>query len=235
MQVSSEQNYYGSVQNDLEVERAGVKSAMLFFDPGCPWTWKTARWLFQVADHEAVPVQWLPFKLELLLEGGPVPEAYRRGAQMSTAALRIVARLNDLGRGHDVRRYYEALGRRVHDELEPPIAELAHAVASEVGLGPAAGVETGGPLDDAIEASSKRAQELSGPRLGSPVVAVEFDDGRVRGAFGPVLTAEVSLGQASDLWRTTVAFLKIDAVSEVKQARGLHLELDASLTPHVSS
>ena len=46
------------------VPDATAASATFFFDPLCPWTWVTARWLVDVADRRGFPVAWRGLRAE---------------------------------------------------------------------------------------------------------------------------------------------------------------------------
>ena len=201
----------------------------LFFDPGCPWTWKTAQWL----RRTGVPVEWRAFRLELGIEG-PVPGTWATAARGSQLALRLVEHLAASGRHTDTDLFYAAVGERVHEGLQPMSADLVRSVAGDLGLGPDAvsALDDDG-LDGAVRAAYDDAVSLVGPGLGSPVLAVTFADGRRRGVFGPIVTAPLDEPDALRLWDAIVTALSIDALAELKRARDLHLPLDASLSPHV--
>lgn len=200
-----------------------------FFDPGCPWTWKTAQWL----RRTGVPVEWRAFRLELAAEG-PLPDVWADAAAGSHLALRLVEHLAAAGRHAEVDRFYAAVGARAHDALEPMSPDLVRAVAAELGIdGEGVAALDDASLDAAVQAAFDDARSLVGPGLGSPVLAVRLADGRRRGIFGPIVTALLDDAEARRLWDATVTLLSIDAVSELKRGRDLHLPLDASLSPHV--
>ncbi|WP_446215814.1 DsbA family protein [Micromonospora sp. IBHARD004] len=48
--------------------------ATFFFDPACPWTWRTSRWLVAVAGARGLRVEWRAFSLAILNEGRIAPE-----------------------------------------------------------------------------------------------------------------------------------------------------------------
>jgi hypothetical protein len=166
---------------------------------------------------------------------GPLPEVWAAAAASSAVALRLVESLAAQGRNADIARFYQALGERIHDELVPQSTELVRDVGRTVGLGNDDLLALDDPsLDAAVRASFDDARALTGPGLGSPVLAVTFADGRRRGVFGPILTASVNADEAHQLWDATIAMLHLDQFAEIKRGRGLYHELDASLTPHVS-
>jgi len=52
--------------------------ATFYFDPGCPWTWMTSRWLVAAAQERALDIRWRTFSLALLNEDRPLPPDRRR-------------------------------------------------------------------------------------------------------------------------------------------------------------
>jgi hypothetical protein len=205
-----------------------IERVEFFFDTGCPWTWKTATWLLQTG----VEVHWRAFRLEYLLDG-PVPDQWAAAAEASAVALRLVESLAAQGRNDDIARFYVALGQSIHDRLEPQSPELIRTIGHSVGLS----AEDLQALDDismdsAVRASFNDATSLTGPGLGSPVLAVTFSDGRRRGMFGPILTGALSSANADKVWQSLTALIGVDQFAETKRGRSLYGELDASLTPH---
>lgn len=51
-----------------------VGSVEFWFDPACPFTWRTSRWLAGVAARRGFDVQWRLMSLSILNEGREVPE-----------------------------------------------------------------------------------------------------------------------------------------------------------------
>src|SRR5689334_5591429 len=56
----------------------GVPSEVeLFFDPVCPWTWATSRWLVEVAARRGIEVVWRSLSLAVLNAGKEIPPERR--------------------------------------------------------------------------------------------------------------------------------------------------------------
>src|ERR1700738_1134701 len=94
-----------------------------FFDPSCPWTWVTSRWLATVAPQRDLAVTWRPWSLAIKNEGKELPPdlpaVWRRRIDATKAfavpALRVLEAAGtegDAARG----RLYTELGRRFHGE-----------------------------------------------------------------------------------------------------------------------
>ena len=65
-----------------------------WFDPACPWCWRTSRWLLDVAPHRNLDIRWHSISL-LEKNGGAenIPEQYRARVQATHRMLRVVERL----------------------------------------------------------------------------------------------------------------------------------------------
>ena len=140
------------------------------FDPTCPWTWLTSRWLVDAAPRRDVRVTWRPLSL-LVLSGGNMPEKYLAGATASHRALRAVAALHADGRHDDTARYYAALGRLSHDAGERLSDALVDRALADAGLGDLAPTLDDTSWDAAVESATKEVTDLAGPDVGSPVIA----------------------------------------------------------------
>src|SRR3712207_5907639 len=156
----------------------------LWFDPACPFTWSTSRWLRDVATRHGETVQWRFLSLAVLNEGKEVPEEYRAYHDWSRRAQRVLVAA-DQRHGQDaVDKLYTAIGERVHDNgVAPDDATIAAAVES-AGLPAdllAAADDT--ELDKVVRASHDEAQARVGTESGSPIVAI----GAGPGFFGPVI------------------------------------------------
>jgi 2-hydroxychromene-2-carboxylate isomerase len=147
-----------------------VTDVEYFFDPTCPWTWLTSRWLADAAPRRDVQVTWRPLSL-LVLSGGHMPEQYLAGATASHRALRGVAALHTEGRHADTGHYYATLGRLTHDAGEGLSDELVDRAVAETGLTGLAAALEDSSWDAAVEASTKEALDLAGPDVGSPILA----------------------------------------------------------------
>ena len=188
----------------------------LFFDPACPWTWATSRWLLDAAAQHDVEVRYRSLSLPVLNAGREIPEQFRPGMEASTAAHRLFAALRAAGRNDLVGAVYTEYGRhRFHDGREPS-RDLVAEAAGRAGAG-----EWSDALDDAswdseVEASTKEAVALAGPDVGSPVLV--FDEPRV-GVFGPVVSPPPSGRTAADLLELVVRAARTPGFLELKRGR----------------
>jgi predicted DsbA family dithiol-disulfide isomerase len=179
-----------------------------WFDPVCPWTWATSRWLVGCATARGVEVRWHPYSLTFQHDS-PVGPAVR--------ALRVVAAV----RAQDelaVGPLYTELGRRIHHDGEKADDDLGGALAA-VGLEPELATAVDDEAwDDAIRTSMAEAKALVGDDVATPIAAIDDGDGP-RGASGPILTAMPTGDEALQLFDAWVATLRIPGFAELKRSR----------------
>jgi 2-hydroxychromene-2-carboxylate isomerase len=165
--------------------------ADFWFDPSCPYTWLTSRWLTEVARVRAVSVRWHLMSLSVLNEGRADdpeddPEGYLWGPVRVFAA--AASRFADA-----LPRLYAAWGAHV---VEPEDWTGGPRALAAAGL-PASLLEAAGSdeWDEAIRASHAAGVALIGDHVGTPIVRV----GDVA-FFGPVIS-RVPIGEdAGRLW-----------------------------------
>lgn len=195
----------------------GSKPASIdfWFDPGCPFTWRTSRWITDVGQRRGIAVSWHLMSLAILNEGQEVPERYRARIAAGQEALRLLAAAERV-KPEAAADLYTAIGRRRHDEgQEFDTATFVDALA-EVGL-PAelAEARSDAGYDDGIKASHVAGQARVGTDSGSPVIAV----GDGPGFFGPVVVPVPTGEEALKLFDAIVLLSGVPAFSELKRAR----------------
>src|SRR4051794_38416264 len=89
-----------------------------FFDPACPFTWRTSRWLVSLAPERDVTVRWRSFSLSIL-NGDQPPERYKPMMAASSRALRLVEALRAGDRNDEIGAFYTELGSRTHEAGTP--------------------------------------------------------------------------------------------------------------------
>lgn len=196
----------------MTVPSSAPTDVEFFFDPACPWTWITSRWLVEVADERDLQITWRPWSLEIQ-RGDDAPGPRQLHFHQSHRALRVMALL-DAREGNDaVGRFYGQRGdhcfeREVIPDLEP--------VLEAAGLDPAFAAAADDPtLDDGIETAMAQARELAGD-IGSPTIRLVERD---IAFFGPVLTAMPDRDDALRLWDAYVAITAIPEFHELKRER----------------
>ncbi|MET0414924.1 MAG: DsbA family protein [Actinoplanes sp.] len=190
--------------------------ATYFFDPACPFTWRTSRWLVAVAPERSITLRWRAFSL-LILNGDDAPEQYRAGMLASHRSLRLVEALRADHRDETIAAFYTELGNRAHGaggELNDEVVEQAAAAA---GVDDPKAVLDDDRWDEAVRSSHETALALAGPGIGSPVLHI---DGATRGLHGPIIDVVPERDDALAIWDATASLMKIDTFFEVKRGRG---------------
>jgi hypothetical protein len=188
----------------------------LFFDPTCPWTWNTSRWLLDAAAQRQVEVRYRSLSLQVLNAGRDIPERFRAGMEASGRAHRLFAALRADGRNDLIGAVYTEWGRRHFHDGEAPSLALVRASADAAGAAAWLGAVDDARWDADIEASTREAVELAGPDVGSPVLV--FDEPRI-GLFGPVVSPPPSGPPAAALLDVVVAGARTPGFLELKRGR----------------
>jgi 2-hydroxychromene-2-carboxylate isomerase len=193
------------------------RSITFWFDPICPFTWRTSRWARDVAGRQGAPVTWRVMSLAILNEGGEEPpEQYREVMRQSPRLLRLLVAAERRDGQAAVDRLYTAVGQRMHDKGESIGEELLTAALDDAGL-PAEllAAADDASLDQAVRASHEEAQERVGTEAGSPIVAI----GAGPGFFGPVVAPVPDEAAGDRLFEALRLLSSVPQFSELKRAR----------------
>lgn len=191
-------------------------SVDFWFDPGCPFTWRTSRWLADVAGRRPVSVTWRLMSLGILNEGKEIPEQYRAPMVQGARALRVLAAAEEAGGQDALSRLFTVLGTRRHVDGEDFSDSVLQAAVAEAGLDPAVAAAADDPGYDArIKASHEEGQRRVGTESGSPVTAIAGG----AGYFGPVVVPVPAGDDALRLFDALSLLASVPAFSELKTAR----------------
>ncbi|WP_310725818.1 disulfide bond formation protein DsbA [Streptomyces sp. N2A] len=194
----------------------------VWFDPACPYTWLTVRWLREAAAVRPLEPRWHLMSLTLLNEDrDDDPEGDPEGYLM------VPVRIGTAVRHHHGQ---EALGRfhaslwadldspgsgNTKKWINDPALALAHAgLPAELA---AAGTSTA--YDEELRASHAEAVRLLGPRTGTPVVAVGYPaepHSPPLAFFGPVISRVPKGEVAGRLWDGTLLVAGVPGFHELK-------------------
>lgn len=189
--------------------------ATYFFDPACPYTWITSRWLLDVAPARNVTVRWRAFSLSILNDG-KIPEQYKPMMAASGRALRLVEGLRADHRHDDIGAFYRELGIRTHDGGSPLSDEIVVAAAEAAGIADPKLVLDDPAWDEAVRQSHEEAMASAGPDIGSPVLMIE---GAPRGVHGPILGEVPGNEESLAIWDAAVALARTGTFFELKRGR----------------
>ena len=188
-----------------------------WFDPSCPFTWNTSRWLRAAAAERGEPVRWRLMSLAVLNADKDVPEQFVEGMRLSRLASRVLARTAREHGNDGLDALYTALGTRLHEQGGESISrDMVAAAVTDAGL-PAdlMAAYDDGSMDADIEASHAEGQQRVGDDAGSPVVA--FGDGP--GYFGPIVTQPPTGADSAKLYEAMTLLSAVPQFAELKRAR----------------
>lgn len=187
-----------------------------WFDPGCPFTWRTSRWLSEVAHRHSLAVTWRLLSLYVLNADKDLPadlrdrlaDTHRAGLLLETVRIEY---------GNDMlEAAYASIGTRLHDSHQQPDGGTFGAALADVGLPHRLIAESAaGPVRDSLLASHEAAQRAVGMESPSPII--RLDDGPA--FFGPVVVPVPTGEEADRLLAGVAAMSRVPAFSELKRAR----------------
>lgn len=184
-----------------------------YLDPACPWAWRTARWIREVARVRPVEVRWKCLSLEEVNRPrGTVRETH----EASRAPFRALVLARRRGGQPAIDRLYAALGAARHERREDlGDASTVRAALAEAGLS-----ET--LYDEALADPSTEREYLAEhaavvERGGFGVPTLVLDGGPP--VFGPVIDPVPQGEEAGALYDHVAALSRIPTFFELKRTR----------------
>jgi predicted DsbA family dithiol-disulfide isomerase len=192
--------------------------AIYFFDPACPFTWRTSRWLVSVAPERDVTIRWRAFSLSIL-NGADVPDQYKPVMTASTRALRLVEALRAERRDDAIGTFYTEIGNRTFEAGAQLNDDIVVAAAEAAGVADPKTILDDETWDEAVRESHETGFASAGPDIGSPVLQIE---GAARGVHGPILSLDGTPPRAEALaiWDAVVPLTRSTSFFELKRGRG---------------
>ena len=194
-------------------------AVQFYFDPACPWTWITSRWVVEVAETRDLDITWQLFSLRYHNKTNPHYDRLRQSLDHQHSGMRVLAATYERHGNDAVGRLYTALGTLIHHDDDEYLHRLAEGIAA-AGL-PTDLIEAGSDAgwDPIIEKSTETARAILGKEAGIPIVAI---DGAETTYFGPVLSPAPTGPQALELWDALVTLTRVPGVYEIKRSRPAH-------------
>ncbi|MFJ6657125.1 disulfide bond formation protein DsbA [Streptomyces sp. NPDC091377] len=194
------------------------RSVDFWFDPVCPYTWITSRWLVEVTRVRPVTVRWRVMSLSVLNEHrDDHPEG--EWEDYMWAPVRVCAAVEERFGQRALGDLFTAMGTRFH--LRGDWGDLTAAL-TDAGL-PEELAEAAGSTahDEAIRTSHAEAVALAGTDIGTPVLALGTSggDGERVGFFGPVVSPAPTGEEAGRLWDGFALLATVPGFYEVKRTR----------------
>jgi 2-hydroxychromene-2-carboxylate isomerase len=193
-----------------------VNEVTFWFDPLCPFTWRTSRWLRAVAPRRNASVDWRVMSLAILNADQPMPEQWRAVGEWAVLARRLLMAAK-LAHGNDgIDRLYTEIGTLFHDRSAVPDETLLKDALGQSGLpGELYGAVADETLDEQIRVSHEAGQARVGTASGSPITAI----GQAPGFFGPVVVPIPEGEDAENLFDGLTLLSSVPQFSEIKRAR----------------
>ena len=202
-----------------QVMRPDVSSVDFHFDPLCPYAYQTSKWIRSVREQNGLDISWRFFSLEEInrVEGKKHP--WERDWTFGWSLMRVGALLRRTSMD-DLDRWYERIGRALHEEgLRPHRPEVARELLAELGLDPGLVDESiaDTTTNDEVLADHRRVVDAAG--YGAPTLF--FGDHCL---FGPVLVDPPDGAAALRLWDAVTAWVEFPDLFELQQPKTREME-----------
>jgi hypothetical protein len=187
-----------------------------YFDPACPWTWITSRWVTEVAGPRRLDITWRTFSLRYRNKDNPGYDWIRDELDRQYPGVRVIEAAR-VAHGDDaVARLYTSFGTLIHHDGDSNLDRLADGIAL-AGL-PADLIDAGNDpkWDEVIEASTRMGWDIIGDDAGIPLIVAPSNPTVF---FGPVLSPAPHGQDAVDLWDAFMTLGRFDGLYEIKRSR----------------
>ena len=200
-----------------------MTSIEFYFDPTCPFSWITSRWLLQVSAERDINVTWRQFSLalkndELTPKDGD--NAYVVAHRASHRVHRVIlAAVRD--HGASMIELYSEFGIRFHIMEREFDDEVILEVLAAKGL-PASllSFADDASLDADLQAEIDSAIDAAGKDIGVPTIVFTAADGERLGYFGPVLNAlPDTMVESLAIWDGLEKLATVKSFYEIKRNR----------------
>lgn len=209
-----------------------VTHVTFHFDPLCPWCYQTSRWVRRLVELGEVEADWAVFSLALAnatSEEGREKSA-RKDHARGAPALRTVMAVRDAAGDSGVGRYYEQVGRAIHEDGraaddEGAIRDTLRAADLDPALLDTAMADE--TTWDRVEAEHHALVDET-RSFGVPTIVVHADDRGPEGTiFGPVITDVPGDEDAVELFRHVAWLARYENFSELKRDRSRRPDLES--------
>jgi hypothetical protein len=180
----------------------------------------TARWVVdEVQPHRDINITWQP--ISLLKKNQPPEDSDYFGPVNYTHNLLRVMESIRAAEGDDAffKAYWEFATRIHHDGDRQDSFDLADALATAGFDASHAAALADASFDEVIAAKMKAGLDLTGDDVGTPIIALDDDNGDRVALFGPVITRVPTTEQSLRLWDAFVAAAQTPGFWELKRTR----------------
>ncbi len=166
-----------------------------YLSPSCPWAWRTALWIRQVAEQVPLEIDWKLFSLAIVNRGHDYsPDSHSFGYQAEI----LLTAARHFGGNDAVESLYMALGDALHGRREERNDTLLTdaLTAANLPVPLLAESRSDKSYEDALVASHEKAVNELGA-FGVPTI--RFPDSDIA-FFGPVVDPVPTGAEAVELW-----------------------------------
>ena len=201
-------------------------SVDFWFDPVCPWTWLTSRWMLEVRRTKPVDITWHVMSLAVLNEGRLEQLTPRNRELMGKAwaSVRVLMAAQQTFGSGVLEPLYTALGTQYFLLDQPKTLTTIRAALRDAGL-PQHLAEVGDTTryDRILRCSHREGIDLVGQEVGSPIIAIPEPTAGARkfAFFGPVVNPTPTDDLATRLWDNLLAIVAVPGFYEIKRTRAL--------------
>jgi protein-disulfide isomerase-like protein with CxxC motif len=193
-----------------------IQPVRLLLDPACPWAYRAALWMQEVAKVRPLAVRWELYALEFV-NRDKKEDSYLRILRRGRRALRLIAGARRVAGDEAMERLYLLIGEARHEHRRALNDEkmLSQAV-EQAGLPLSLLEETRADpqLDAELEGHYVRAE-----RQGAFGVPTLFIGDNGRPFYGPVLDSVPSGEEAGEVWDHVSALARLPYFFELKRNR----------------
>ena len=185
-----------------------------YLSPSCPWAWRTALWMRQVAEQVPLEIDWKLFSLAIVNRGHDyAADSHSFGYQAEI----LLTTARHFGGNDAVESLYMALGDALHGRKEERTDDLLTSALSAAGLPVSLLAESRSDktYEEALIAEHEAAVNDLGA-FGAPTI--RFPDSDIA-FFGPVIDPVPTGAEAVELWEHFKWSLTKPYLYEVKRNR----------------
>lgn len=190
-------------------------SITLFVDPSCPFAWISSQWLKEVQKETGAPYRLRLLSLSVVNQGRDIDQWYRQFNDRAWGPARVGAAVLSQYGQEAFRRFYEAVGMRIHiggrDAGEEVLTESLAAGNMDRTMATAADDDS---WDHQLKELTAAAVGPVNEDVGTPIIHAP------EGAFfGPVLTSIPRGRDAVEIYEAVRALARHDSFVEYKRGR----------------